>query len=161
VIDCLNRFFEAMGAPVEAQGGEILKFVGDGMLAIFPLEAEAACHRALRAAVEARRGMARLNEDRRRNGAEPLRFALALHVGDVMYGNIGTPTRLDFTVIGPAVNVAARLQQLAKDLERDVLLSGRFATMCCCDTEFLEPLGRFPLRGVPEPVEVLALAGGP
>jgi|DewCreStandDraft_4_1066084.scaffolds.fasta_scaffold00417_46 adenylate cyclase len=157
VIECLNGFFECMGAPVEAQGGEILKFVGDGMLAIFPLEAEAACHRALRAAVEARRGLARLNAERRGRGQEPLRFALALHVGDVMYGNIGTPTRLDFTVIGPAVNVAARLQQLAKELDRDVVLSGPFAAMCACDAEFLEPLGRFPLRGVPEPVEVLAL----
>ena len=160
VIACLNGFFEVMGAPVEAQGGEILKFIGDGMLAIFPLEGEAACHRALRAAVEARQGLARLNE-KRQGRVGPLRFALALHVGDVMYGNIGTPTRLDFTVIGPAVNVAARLQQLAKDLDRDVLLSGPFAAMCTCDGEFLEPLGRFPLRGVPEPLEVLALARRP
>ncbi len=157
VIAALNGFFEAMGAPVEAEGGEILKFIGDGMLAIFPLEEHAACHRALRAAIEARRGVARLNHDRRGRGAEPLRFALALHVGDVMYGNIGTPSRLDFTVIGPAVNVAARLQQLAKDLDREVVLSGPFAAQCSCGAALLESLGRFPLRGVPEPVEVLAL----
>ncbi len=157
VITALNGFFEAMGAPVEAEGGEILKFIGDGMLAIFPLEEQAACHRALRAAIEARRGFARLNHERRGRTAEPLRFALALHVGDVMYGNIGTSSRLDFTVIGPAVNVAARLQQLAKDLDREVVLSGPFAAQCSCGAALLESLGRFPLRGVPEPVEVLAL----
>jgi adenylate cyclase len=160
VIACLNAFFDTVGAPVEAQGGEILKFIGDGMLAIFPLEEEAACHRALRAAVDARRGLASLDPEGRWS-AGPLRFALALHVGDVMYGNIGTSARLDFTVIGPAVNVAARLQQLAKDLDRDVLISGPFAGMCACDAAFLEPLGRFPLRGVPEPVEVFALTGEP
>jgi adenylate cyclase len=159
VIACLNAFFDAVGAPVEARGGEILKFIGDGMLAIFPLEEEAACHRALRAAAEARRGLRGLDTERRWSPG-PLRFALALHVGDVMYGNIGTSSRLDFTVIGPAVNVAARLQQLAKDLDRDVLISGAFAAMCACDAPLLEPLGRFPLRGVPEPVEVFALAHG-
>lgn len=157
VLEILNRFFEVMGGPVEAEGGEILKFVGDGMLAIFPLEGEAACYRALQAASAARRGMRALNRERREQGVAPLRFGLALHVGDVMYGNIGTPTRLDFTIIGPSVNVAARLQQLAKELDREVLLSGPFAAMCSCSAEFLQPLGRFPLRGVQEPVEVLAL----
>lgn len=161
VIGCLNDFFEAMGQPVEAEGGEILKFMGDGMLAIFPLQEEGACHRALRAAVEARRAIARRNAERQRCGATPMRFALALHAGELMYGNIGTPTRLDFTVIGPAVNVASRLQQLAKELDRDVVLSGPFASMCSCDAEFLRPLGRFPLRGVQEPVEVLALVERP
>ncbi len=161
VLEILNRFFEVMGGPVDAQGGEILKFTGDGMLAIFPLAGEAACFRALQAASEARSGMRALNRSRLEQGAAPLGFGLALHVGDVMYGNIGTPTRLDFTVIGPAVNVAARLQQLAKELGREVLLSGPFAAGCACGAEFLEPLGRFPLRGVQEPVEVLALVERP
>ncbi|MDW8124858.1 MAG: adenylate/guanylate cyclase domain-containing protein [Geminicoccaceae bacterium] len=158
VIDLLNRFFEAAATPIEAKGGEILKFMGDGVLAIFPLEEDAACARALEAAIEARRAMRSLNRQRHEAGREALRFGLALHVGDVMYGNIGTATRLDFTVIGPAVNVAARLQELAKELDREVLLSAGFAALCSCAAGWFEPLGRFPLRGVSEPVDVFALA---
>lgn len=158
VIEWLNEYFDVMAAPVERHGGEILKFVGDGMLAIFRLESPDACNQALQAAVEARRGMRELNVRRTQRGSFELGFGVALHVGDVMYGNIGTATRLDFTVIGPAVNVASRLQTLTKELRRQVLLSAPFAFLCGCSAEFLATLGRYPLRGLDEPIEVFGLA---
>lgn len=158
MLDVLNTFFDALGAPVVRHGGEILKFIGDGMLAVFPIDEEGACVRALRAAVEARRGMAELNARREAAGLEPLGFGLALHVGEVVYGNIGTTSRLDFTVIGPAVNATSRLEGLTKQLGRRVLLSGPFAYLCDCAPEHLEPLGSHPLRGVGEPLAVFGLA---
>ena len=102
--------------------------------------------------------MKELNAKRIERGSFELGFGVALHVGDVMYGNIGTATRLDFTVIGPAVNVASRMQTLTKELRRQVLLSAPFAFMCGCSAEFLTTLGRFPLRGVDEPIEVFGLS---
>ena len=159
VISSLNDYFDAMGAPVTKYGGEILKFIGDGMLAIFPLEEEDACVRALRAAIEARQAMIELNQRREAQGFERLGYGLALHVGDVMYGNIGTTTRLDFTVIGPAVNTTARLEGLTKVLHRRVVLSAPFAYRCGCSPDFLELLGSYPLRGVGEPLAVFGLAG--
>ena len=158
VIVWLNEYFDVMAAPVEKHGGEVLKFVGDGMLAIFPLDSPDACNQALQAAVEARHGMRELNARRIERGSFELGFGLALHVGDVMYGNIGTSTRLDFTVIGPAVNVTSRMQTLTKELRRQVVLSAPFALKCGCSAEFLTTLGRFPLRGVDEPLEVFGLS---
>lgn len=158
VIGWLNEYFDVMAAPVEKHGGEVLKFVGDGMLAIFRLDHPDACNQALQAAVEARRGMKALNDSRIERGSFELGFGVALHVGDVMYGNIGTTTRLDFTVIGPAVNVTSRMQTLTKELRRQVLLSAPFALMCGCSAEFLTTLGRFPLRGVDDPLEVFGLS---
>jgi adenylate cyclase len=157
VITLLNEYFDTMAEPVERLGGEILKFIGDSLLAIFPLEDEDACGNALRAALEARRGMRAYNVTRRARGQEALGFGLALHVGDVMYGNIGSRDRLDFTVIGPAVNVASRLEGLSKDLRREVLISGPFVRSCPCGGLGLEALGAYPLRGVGEPLEVYAL----
>ena len=158
VIACLNEYFDTMAAPVERHGGEILKFIGDAMLAVFPLDRPEACHRALQAAIEARDAMRALNARRRARGENEIGYGIALHVGDVMYGNIGTSSRLDFTVIGPAVNVAARLEALSKELRRHVLLSGAFANMCSCSAEFLESVGRYRLAGVPREVEVFGLA---
>lgn len=157
VITRLNEYFDAMGGPVERHGGEILKFVGDGMLAIFPLESPGACARALQAATEARRAIVALNRDYASREREPLSYGLALHVGDVMYGNIGTASRLDFTVIGPAVNTAARLEGLTKQVPHRVVMSAPFAMRCGCSPDLLVPLGRFPLRGVGEPLEVFGL----
>ena len=158
VIQWLNEYFDVMAAPVVAHGGEVLKFVGDGMLAIFRLDSPDACQQALQAAVEARRGMKELNAGRIGRGSFELGFGVALHVGDVMYGNIGTADRLDFAVIGPAVNVSSRMQTLTKELRRQVLLSAPFAMLCGCSAEFLTTLGRYPLRGVDEPLEVFGLS---
>ena len=158
MITWLNEYFDVMAEPVSKFGGEILKFVGDGMLAVFPLEDPEACNRALRAAVAAREGMLELNRRRIARGSFELGYGVALHVGEVMYGNIGTATRLDFTVIGPAVNVASRMQTLAKELRRQVVLSAPFAFQCGCSADVLTTLGRFPLRGVDEPLEIFGLS---
>jgi adenylate cyclase len=157
VINLLNDYFDTMATPVERHGGEVLKFIGDALLAIFPLENDDACGDALRAALEARRGMRALNAARVERGQAMLGFGLALHVGDVMYGNIGSKTRLDFTVIGPAVNVTSRLENLTKELRREVLISGPFVNLCPCGGLGLELMGSYPLRGVEAPIEVYAL----
>src|SRR5580692_7296142 len=112
LVDLLNRYFDCQVPPILEHGGEVLKFMGDGLLAIFPIaEATASvCAQALAAALAARTNVAGLQGA---NDATDVRFGLALHVGDVLYGNIGSGNRLDFTTIGPAVNLAARLEKLA------------------------------------------------
>ena len=156
VIELLNGYFDAVCGPVEAHGGEILKFIGDGLLAIFPLDRPTAARDLLMAVSEAQAAMVRLNEGHVARGRAPLGYGMGIHVGDVMYGNIGTRRRLDFTVIGPAVNVASRLEALTKELARPVLLSRAFADLARCPAG-LESLGSYPLRGLGEPLEVLAL----
>src|SRR5271170_2872276 len=96
-----------MSEPVARHGGEILKFIGDGLLAIFPLSQPSACANLLHAVTEARQAMVALNKKNSETGRAPLNYGIGVHVGDVMYGNIGSHTRLDFTVIGPAENGAA------------------------------------------------------
>lgn len=160
VIELLNGYFDAMSEPIERHGGEILKFVGDGLLAIFPLEKLTACADLLQAVAEAQIAMAALNGEHVRKGRDPLGYGIGVHVGDVMYGNIGSRKRLDFTVIGPAVNTAARLETLTKEVKRPVLVSKGFAEMAGCQS-MLESLGTFPLRGLGEPIEVFALAAAP
>ncbi|KAB0679607.1 adenylate/guanylate cyclase domain-containing protein [Aureimonas leprariae] len=155
VIELLNGYFDAISEPIEKHGGEILKFIGDGLLAIFPLDQPDACRNLLRAVAEGQKAMAALNEDHVAKGREPLSYGVGIHVGDVMYGNIGSRKRLDFTVIGPAVNTAARLETLTKTVKRQVLLSKTFAEMAGCQ-RMLESLGAYPLRGHGEPVEVFA-----
>lgn len=150
----LNRYFDIVGDAVTERGGEILKFVGDGVLAIFPLESGEACARAYGAALAACRGMCEWNEERRAYGEAPVGFGLALHVGDVLWGNVGTATRLDFTVVGPAVNVAARLEELSKTLGHEIVLSEAFVGGCGAARGRLVPLGRFRLRDVDRPLEV-------
>ena len=127
VIELLNDYFDAMSEPIARHGGEILKFIGDGLLAIFPLSQPGACANLLRAVSEARQAMTALNEKNGETGRAPLNYGIGVHVGDVMYGNIGSRSRLDFTVIGPAVNMASRLETLTKQLGKPVLLSRAFA----------------------------------
>jgi adenylate cyclase len=155
LLACLNDYFDAMAGAVEQHDGEILKFIGDAMLAIFPLEEEQACQRALRAALDARAAMAALNARRSERGDETLGFGIALHAGEVMYGNIGGATRLDFTVIGPAVNIATRIEGLCRTLGHDVLISDQFAYYFLGWD--LPSLGRHRLAGISRPVEVFAL----
>lgn len=159
VIAWLNDYFDAMAEPVEKRGGEILKFIGDAMLAIFRIDDPAAPQPALRhavdAACEAVANMHRLNAERRGRGLPELGFGIALHVGEVMYGNIGSRTRLDFTVIGPAVNLVSRLEQLTRVLDREVLVSAAFAEVC--DQDCMVHVGTHELRGVGRAVEVYAL----
>jgi adenylate cyclase len=162
VVALLNDYFDAMARPVHAHGGEILKFIGDAMLAIFPmqddLDRDHKCHIALRAAHEAFDALDALNEIRASAGRPPLRAGIGLHAGSVSYGNIGAvignSARLDFTAIGPAVNLASRIQDLCRGLNRPLLASKAFASPC---GSMLVPLGRFDLAGFPEPQEIYGL----
>ncbi|MEI9923867.1 MAG: adenylate/guanylate cyclase domain-containing protein [Bradyrhizobium sp.] len=158
VIDLLNGYFDAMSEPIERHGGEILKFIGDGLLAIFPLSEPSACANLLRAVSEARQAMTALNEKNGGTGRAPLNYGIGVHVGDVMYGNIGSRTRLDFTVIGPAVNMASRLEALTKQLGKPVLLSRAFADLVESDFA-LERVGEYPVRGFNDPIELFAYDG--
>jgi adenylate cyclase len=133
---------------IEKHGGEVLKFIGDGLLAIFPLaegaDPGAVADRALAAADEALAAMTAL---------APLNIGLALHVGELAYGNIGGSNRLDFTAIGAAVNITARLEGLTGKLEKTLVVSEDFARMTSRATD---ELGAFDLKGVPAPVRVFA-----
>jgi adenylate cyclase len=157
LVALLNDYFDCVGAPVRERGGEILKFIGDAMLAIFRFDDETerqkACTEALAAAREAVTLVDALNEKRTGAGEVPVDVGIALHVGDVMYGNIGAADRLDFTVIGPAVNLAARIEGLCRPLGQRVLMSHAFAT--ASETTH-EPLGAHALKGVEAPQTVFA-----
>jgi adenylate cyclase len=158
VIDLLNSYFDALSEPIARHGGEILKFIGDGLLAIFPLTQPSACADLLHAVAEARQALAALSENNGATGRAPLDYGIGVHVGDVMYGNIGSRTRLDFTVIGPAVNMASRLEALTKQLGRKVLLSRTFADLVQGEFD-LERVGEHPVRGFNEPIELFAYHG--
>jgi adenylate cyclase len=146
----LNQYFECVLGPVQARGGEILRFIGDAALAIFPIgnePAAVACSRALDAAKEALSRMQEFNSGRE----IPLRFGIGLHLGLVLYGNIGTPTRIEFTVIGAAANEAARIEGLCKTLKVDVTVSDTVARHV---PGRVRSLGRHRLRGVGAPAEI-------
>jgi adenylate cyclase len=147
VIDTLNDWFDCMAEPIAEAGGEILKFMGDGMLAIFAADGDpaAACDRALDAAQAAAAAVDTFNGIRRDNKETPIAYGLALHLGEVGFGNIGSRRRLDFTVIGAAVNHASLLQELTKTLGRSLLVSEEFAA---ATTRKLQPLGHHTLRDV-------------
>ncbi|MBR0937535.1 adenylate/guanylate cyclase domain-containing protein [Bradyrhizobium jicamae] len=158
VIDLLNDYFDALSEPILRHGGEILKFMGDGLLAIFPLSEPKACANLLHAVTEARQALAALNDKNSLAGGAPLRYGIGVHVGDVMYGNIGSRSRLDFTVIGPAVNMASRLEALTKQLGKPVLLSRAFADLVSGEFK-LEHVGEHQVRGFAEPIELFAFHG--
>jgi len=148
LIELLNGYFGVMCRAVEQQQGEVLKFIGDALLAIFPISGEdqaSACHQALTAAHAAVAGIDELNADRAKRNEPLIAYGIALHVGDVIYGNIGGENRLDFTVIGPAVNLAARIEGLCRELGRSILLSEAFVSAAHIA---VESVGRFPLKGV-------------
>jgi adenylate cyclase len=161
----LNEFFTCMAGAVVDHGGEVLRFLGDAVIGIFPITATTdhpercpehtgACARALAAAQDAMKRMEHLNHIRHEQDEPPLGYGIALHIGDVLYGNIGIPERLDFTVIGPAVNEAARLEAMCRTLERPILISAELARLV---PDKLVSLGCHALRGVREPHEIFTL----
>jgi adenylate cyclase len=159
MIAMLNDYFGAAVGAVEAYGGDVLKFMGVGLLAIFKFadDDSACCSRAIAAADELPGTMATIN---RRCGAEDLvltKFSLALHLGDLMYGNIGAEDRLDFTVVGPAVNMAARIQAMCRPLEQDLIISSAVAGSAVRERKRIVSIGRYVLRGIPEPQELFTL----
>lgn len=156
MIAALDAWFDRVAGAIHAFGGEVLKFIGDGLLAIFPVTGSApeACEAALRAVVAARAGMEHLDAMRQAQGLPPLPFGTALHLGDVLWGNIGAVDRLDFTAIGPAVNLVSRLEGLCRPLGRSVLISGAVAAEASGP---LVPLGEHVLRGIAAPCPVFTL----
>jgi class 3 adenylate cyclase len=159
MIATLDAWFDRVAGAVHAFGGEVLKFIGDGVLAIFPVTGAPgeACEAALRAVAAARAGMAHLDAARRAQGLSPLPFGAALHLGEILWGNIGAADRLDFTAIGPAVNLVSRLEGLCRPLGRSVLISGAVAAHAATP---LVPLGEHVLRGIAAPCTVFALPDG-
>lgn len=162
LVELLDDYLELMARPVHDNRGQILKFLGDGFLATFDLTAldgEAVCRNALKAATELRAAFPPFNAARKKAGKVVMDFGLSLHLGDVLYGNIGAAERLDFTVIGPAVNEASRIQSLCRALERDILISSAFHEAACECHGALTSLGFHSLRGVRQPQELFALTG--
>jgi adenylate cyclase len=149
LVELLDKYFTALGAPIEEHGGEILKFIGDGVLAIFPVvgdDPREPCRQALAAVRDAFSAMRSLNEERALANEPPIETGVALHLGAVMYGNIGGRERLDFTVIGRSVNEVARVEALCKQLGRPLLMTEPFARVV--DDPTVLSLGEHELRGV-------------
>jgi adenylate cyclase len=158
VIPLLNEYADAIVSSIHEHDGQVLKFIGDGVLATFEArEPAGACGQALNAARAALRRVDELNTDRAARQLPVTGFYLALHVGEVFYGNIGSAERLDFTVIGPAVNEVSRIAGMSRSLEQDVLLSSAFADAAGEAKQQLVALGRYALRGVARPQELFTL----
>jgi adenylate cyclase len=158
VLALLNDYAEAQVEEIEAHGGHVLKFMGDGILAIFPDDdTTRACKRALDAAASLRRRISALNERRHAAGLPVTDTHLALHVGELLYGNLGSPRRLDFTVLGAAVNEAARIGSLCASLEQSVIVSWAFADAAGDARHVLVSLGRYAMKGISRPQELFTL----
>jgi adenylate cyclase len=158
VVDILNQYFDCQVPPIRKHGGEILKFMGDGLLAVFPIarggdDVQKVCAHVLEAARDARANVVAMRYGRD-EAAERFRFGVALHIGDILFGNIGGSGRLDFTCIGPAVNLAARLEKIAGRLGRTVIASSAFAGLCTSDWT---DLGEFPIAGLSSAQQVYGL----
>jgi adenylate cyclase len=156
IIPLLNDYADVVVSAVHGHGGDVLKLIGDGTLAIFTSgDREQACRAALAAAARVRKAVVKLNGRRSEGGLPTTQVYLALHVGDVFYGNVGSKDRLDFTVIGPAVNEVSRILAMSRSVEQDVLLSASFAAALALEERrHLVSVGRFALRGVAQPQEL-------
>jgi adenylate cyclase len=159
LIDLLNRYFDCQVPAILDHRAEVLKFMGDGLLAIFPIANDNAdvnevCCRTLTAARQVRANVDALSKQTGVPDLGELRFGLALHVGEVLYGNIGSGNRLDFTCIGPAVNLAARIEKLTGQLGRVILASEDFARHC---PERFAAVGQFKLAGFGAPQAVFGV----
>jgi len=159
IVDILNHYFDCQVAAIRTHGGEVLKFMGDGLLAVFPIaekdgNIQEVCANVLDAARESRAGVDALHYPVG-DAVERFRFGVALHVGQILYGNIGGGNRLDFTCIGPAVNLAARLEKIAGRLQRTIVASEGFARL---GGAAWSDLGEFPIAGFAKVERVYGLA---
>ncbi len=156
IIPLLNDYAEVVVSAVHGHGGDVLKLIGDGTLAIFTGEdREQSCSAALGAAARVRKGVVKLNGNRAEAGLPTTAVYLALHVGDVFYGNVGSKDRLDFTVVGPAVNEVSRILAMSRSVEQDVLLSASFVDALAPEMRRrVVSVGRYALRGVAQPQEL-------
>jgi adenylate cyclase len=158
VVDILNNYFDCQVSAIRTHGGEVLKFMGDGLLAVFPIDEyvgdiQQVCARVLEAARESRASVDAMHYPIGET-VERFRFGVALHVGRILYGNIGGGNRLDFTCIGPAVNLAARLEKIAGRLNRTIVASAGFAGICAGGWS---ELGEFPIAGFSKAERVYGL----
>jgi adenylate cyclase len=162
IVPLLNDYAEIVVSAVHAHGGDVLKLIGDGTLAIFTGDdREQACMSALAAAARVRKAAVKLNASRAEAGLPVSQVYLALHIGDVFYGNVGSKERLDFTVIGPAVNEVGRILAMSRSVEQDVLLSSAFVAALGADVRRqVVSVGRYALRGVAQPQELFTLEPG-
>jgi adenylate cyclase len=157
VIPLLNDYADAIVSAIHEHGGDVLKLIGDGTLAIFTADdRKDACGAALAAAITARGRVAKLNKRRAADGRPTTDMYLGLHVGEVFYGNVGSRERLDFTVIGPAVNEASRIAAMCRSVDQPVLLSSAFAEVGDIKRRLVS-VGRYALRGVAQPQELFTL----
>ena len=158
IIPLLDDYADAIVSAIHQHSGDVLKLIGDGVLAIFPTEDRSrACAAALDAADEARTSVEAVNERRRAEGLPTTEMYLGLHLGVVFYGNIGSKERLDFTVVGPAVNEVARIAALCRSVDQPILMSSAVAANVTEDRRRFASVGRFALRGVGEPQELYTL----
>jgi adenylate cyclase len=154
VIAILNDVFDLQAKAISKHRGEILKFIGDGLLAIFPVDGIDDAPRAAADALSAaRETLAALKAYRPHEDEAPLRIVIALHYGTVIYGNIGAADRLDFTVVGPAVNLVSRAEAVAKSLDEPLVVTDEIAKLL---GDALRSLGRFQLRGLNKERELFA-----
>jgi len=161
LVEILDAYLEAMARPVLDHQGQILKFMGDGFLATFDLaerDNESVCRDALQAAADLVHLFPAFNAERRTAGRRTLDFGVALHLGDVLYGNIGAAERLDFTVVGSAVNEASRIEGMCRTLQRKLLVSQSFRDVAATAGDRMISLGFHALRGIREPQELFTLA---
>jgi adenylate cyclase len=160
VIPLLNDYADAIVSAIHEHGGDVLKLIGDGTLAIFTAgDRVHACNAALSAAVSAQRNIAELNMRRTAAGRPVTDMYLGLHVGEVFYGNVGGRERLDFTVIGPAVNEASRIAAMCRSVDQPILMSAVFAGVGDIGRRLVS-VGRYALRGVVHPQELFTLDPG-
>ncbi len=158
VLELLNDYAEAQVEEIEAHGGHVLKFIGDGILAIFPqADMAQACRRALDTAARLQDRIATLNVRRAAHGMPITNAHIALHVGELLYGNLGSPRRLDFTVLGPAVNEAARIESFCASLEQAVIVSTAFAQASGQARHRLVSVGRYAMKGIAQPQELFTM----
>jgi len=161
VLALLNDYAQAQVEEIEAHGGHVLKFIGDGILAIFPDDdTTIACTRALDAAASMRQRIAALNLQRAESDLPVTDTHLALHAGELLYGNLGGPRRLDFTVLGSAVNEAARIEALCASLDQTVIVSWAFAEAAGEARRRIVSLGRYAMKGIARPQELFTLDPG-
>ena len=149
IIPLLNDYAEAVVSAIQAEGGDVLKLIGDGVLAMFPAEERGkACAAAIAAATGARERVAALNQRRSAESLPVTEMYLGLHIGEVFFGNVGSPDRLDFTVVGPAVNEASRIAAMCRSVDQPLLLSAAFAAALGNTGPPLASVGRYALRGL-------------
>jgi adenylate cyclase len=160
VIPLLNDYSDVIVSAIHEHGGDVLKLIGDGTLAIFTAEdRKLACNAALAAAVAARQGIVELKKRRAAEDKPLTDMYLGLHVGKVFYGNVGSRERLDFTVLGPAVNEASRIAAMCRSVDQPVLVSAAFADVADLKLRLVS-VGRYALRGVSHPQELFTIDPG-